>query len=31
LYRPVGEVNKQKLNLKIVKYKQDGSTSKIIK
>ena len=31
LYRPVAKVQKQKLNLNIAKYKQDGFTSKIIK
>ncbi len=31
LYRPVAKMQKQKLNLNIAKYKQDGFTSKIIK
>ena len=31
LYRPVGEQQKTKLNLRIAKYSQDGYTSKIIK
>ena len=31
LYRPVGEQQKTKLNLRIARYNQDGFTSKIIK
>jgi hypothetical protein len=31
LYRPVGEQQKTKLNLKVARYSQDGFTSKIIK
>ena len=31
LYRPIGEQQKTKLNLRIAKYSQDGNTSKIIK
>jgi len=31
LYRPVGEQQKTKLNLRIARYNQDGYTSKIIK
>ena len=31
LYRPVGQQQKTKLNLKIARYNQDGFTSKIIK
>ena len=30
LYRPVAKTQRQKLNLNIARYKQDGSTSKII-
>ena len=31
LYRPIGQVQKQKINLKIAKFTNSGSTSKIIK
>ena len=31
LYRPVGKLEKTKLNLKISKFRQDGFTSEIIK
>ena len=31
LYKPIGEQQKTKLNLKIARFKQDGYTSKIIK
>jgi len=31
LYKPIGEQQKTKLNLKIARFSQDGYTSKIIK
>ena len=31
LYRPIGQIQKQKINLKIAKFTNSGSTSKIIK